>query len=497
MMVVVLLGAPGAGKGTQAPAVAAHLGAPILASGDLLRAAVAAGTRAGARGRPLHEPRPAGARRDDRAGLPRPPAGARRAQRRDPRRLPADHGPGRGARRRARGRGPQGRPASCTSTSRSRTSCAAWRAAGSAPPTAMSTTSPPTRRRSRGVCDIDGSPLHQRADDAEATVARLDGPAGPAAARGRRALPPPRRPPRRSTAGTRIDGVTAELLASLDAADARAHGLTMVTRKSRARDRQDAPRRPRRRRGPRPHRGGAPAGRLDRPTSTASPRATSARPGPTPSFKGYPADQPAPAVPGEHLHLDRRRGRPRDPGRRAILRDGQIVSVDAGAIVDGWHGDAARTFFVGEPPAAVAELIDTTRRGHDGRHRGGGPRQPHRGHLGRGRGPGPAEGLRDRPPVRRPRDRHRDARGPAGPELPHRPPGAQARGRASAWPSSRCSRSAATRPHVLDDDWTVATRDGSLAAHFEHSIAITEKGPEILTRWTESHDPTVAGSPHV
>jgi methionyl aminopeptidase len=37
------------------------------------------------------------------------------------------------------------------------------------------------------------------------------------------------------------------------------------------------------------------------------------------------------------------------------------------------------------------------------------------------------------------------------------------------------------RAHVLDDDWTVATIDGSLAAHFEHSIAVTEHGPEILT----------------
>ena len=34
---------------------------------------------------------------------------------------------------------------------------------------------------------------------------------------------------------------------------------------------------------------------------------------------------------------------------------------------------------------------------------------------------------------------------------------------------------------MLDDDWTVVTRDGSLAAHFEHTIAITEQGPEILT----------------
>jgi adenylate kinase len=47
MRVVVLLGAPGAGKGTQAPLLAGHLGVPVLASGDLLRAAVAAGTPLG------------------------------------------------------------------------------------------------------------------------------------------------------------------------------------------------------------------------------------------------------------------------------------------------------------------------------------------------------------------------------------------------------------------------------------------------------------------
>jgi methionyl aminopeptidase len=39
----------------------------------------------------------------------------------------------------------------------------------------------------------------------------------------------------------------------------------------------------------------------------------------------------------------------------------------------------------------------------------------------------------------------------------------------------------AYQAHVLADDWTVSTVDGSLAAHFEHSIAVTEHGPEILT----------------
>ena len=47
MTVIVLLGAPGAGKGSQAPALAARMGIPVLASGELLRAAVAAGTPLG------------------------------------------------------------------------------------------------------------------------------------------------------------------------------------------------------------------------------------------------------------------------------------------------------------------------------------------------------------------------------------------------------------------------------------------------------------------
>src|SRR6476661_6857840 len=49
------------------------------------------------------------------------------------------------------------------------------------------------------------------------------------------------------------------------------------------------------------------------------------------------------------------------PGPRKI-RDGQIVSIDAGAIVDGWHGDAARTFIVGDVPDATRQLVETTER---------------------------------------------------------------------------------------------------------------------------------------
>ena len=152
--------------------------------------------------------------------------------------------------------------------------------------------------------------------------------------------------------------------------------------------------------------------------------------GAIPSFKGYPGHQPATG-----------RSRPASASRsttrsstasRASGRsgEGQIVSVDAGAILDGWHGDGARTFYVGDPPPAVAELIDRTRRGDDGRHRGRRARATtSRTSRSRSR-PSPARaGLGRHPPVRRPRHRHRDARGAAGPELPDRPAGAQARAR--------------------------------------------------------------------
>src|SRR5689334_17085077 len=82
--------------------------------------------------------------------------------------------------------------------------------------------------------------------------------------------------------------------------------------------------------------------------------------GATPSFKGYPGINPRRPFPASLcISLD-------DeivhgiPGERTI-REGQIVSVDAGAIVDGWHGDGARTFFVGVPPEPVRDLIDATR----------------------------------------------------------------------------------------------------------------------------------------
>ncbi|MEW5990898.1 MAG: type I methionyl aminopeptidase [Chloroflexota bacterium] len=167
------------------------------------------------------------------------------------------------------------------------------------------------------------------------------------------------------------------------------------------------------------------------------------------------------------------------PGDR-VVRDGQIVSVDVGAIVDGWHGDAARTFVVGDASPEVTELVTSTRlalmagirasvagnRIGDisaavediGREHGYGIVRQFVGH-----------GIGT--------EMHQD------PQVPNYRTGA----RGIELQPGICL---AIEPMftlggdevaVLPDLWTVVTADGSLAAHFEHTIAVTDNGPEILT----------------
>ena len=156
-------GHPGAGARGPARRPGARLGRPAA---DGRRRRHAARTR----GRSLHESRSARSGRHHRARLPRSARGAGRRQRGDPRRLPADEGPGRGARRRAGRSRPPRRPRRATSTSRSRTSSSAWPTAGSAPPTATSTTSSRTRPQSTRSATSTARTSSSAPDDAEETV---------------------------------------------------------------------------------------------------------------------------------------------------------------------------------------------------------------------------------------------------------------------------------------------------------------------------------------
>jgi methionyl aminopeptidase len=203
------------------------------------------------------------------------------------------------------------------------------------------------------------------------------------------------------------------------------------------------------------------------------------RAGAIPSFKGYHAAMGNGGFPGSLcISIDHEvvHG---IPGDRQI-RTGQIVSVDAGAILDGWHGDAARTFVVGEPTPEVRRLVDTTRLAM-------------------------MAGIAAAVPGNRIGDISaaiEDVAKPLGygivrqfvghgigtamheePQVPNYRSGAKGMqlqpGICLAIEPMLTLGSADVR--VMPDGWTVVTRDGSLAAHFEHSIAVTDDGPEILT----------------
>ena len=201
--------------------------------------------------------------------------------------------------------------------------------------------------------------------------------------------------------------------------------------------------------------------------------------GATPSFKGYPGINPRRPFPAsvcisiddEIVHGI--------PGERTI-RAGQIVSVDAGAIVDGWHGDGAQTFYVGDPPAEVAELIDLTREAMlagiaaaiPGNHiediSAAVEAVAARAGLGVIRqfvGHGIGTAMHEEPQIPNYRTGRPGRKLEAGLCLAIEP----------------MFTLGGYDTRILPDDWTVVTADGSLAAHFEHSIAVTDHGPEILT----------------
>lgn len=174
------------------------------------------------------------------------------------------------------------------------------------------------------------------------------------------------------------------------------------------------------------------------------------------------------------------------PSAAEILAPGDLVSVDCGAVLDGWHGDSAITFGVGtlrpideELSAAtresleagiaamvvgnrltdVAHAIETGTRAAEARY---------------GRSFGIVDGYGGHGIGRQ---MHMD------PFLPNE--GAPGRGPTLAAGSVLAIEPMLTlgtrKTVVLDDHWTVTTADGSRAAHWEHTVAVTEDGPRILT----------------
>ncbi len=168
------------------------------------------------------------------------------------------------------------------------------------------------------------------------------------------------------------------------------------------------------------------------------------------------------------------------PSDDVVLGDGDIISIDCGAVVDGWHGDAAFTAPVGAVPAevrrlievaeaalaaAVAVMVEGNRIGDIGHAVESTARTGHMSVV---------EGYT----------------GHAIGRAMHEAPNVANQGRRGTGPKLRAGNVLAVEPmvvlgtadtEVLDDGWSVVTVSGDRAAHAEHTIAVTADGPQILT----------------
>lgn len=168
------------------------------------------------------------------------------------------------------------------------------------------------------------------------------------------------------------------------------------------------------------------------------------------------------------------------PNARQILKDGDIINIDVTPLLDGYHGDTSRTFFVGEPSALARRLVEVTeeclwrgiRQVKPGARIGdiGAAIQEY----------AEAEGfsvVRDFVGHGVGRIFH------SAPQVPHY--GTRGKGRkirsGMVFTIEPMINEGTYEVEVMPDKWTALTKDRKLSAQFEHTIAVTEEGVEILT----------------
>jgi methionyl aminopeptidase len=195
------------------------------------------------------------------------------------------------------------------------------------------------------------------------------------------------------------------------------------------------------------------------------------------SFKGYGSNPPFPGVICTSLNDEVVHGIP-SPRRR--LADGDLISVDIGCIVDGWHADCARTWTVGRVPREVSELVDATRRGMEAGIAAAlpGNRLGDIGHAIESVAHEHGYGM------------VRQFVGHGIGRAMHEEPQVPNYGRPGTGMVIEPGMCFAIEPmfnlgrddvYIEDDGWTVRTVDGAISAHFENTIAVTEDGPRLLT----------------
>ena len=168
------------------------------------------------------------------------------------------------------------------------------------------------------------------------------------------------------------------------------------------------------------------------------------------------------------------------PSKYRIIKEGDIVSIDTVALKNGFHGDAARTFVIGKIPKETQRLVDVTKQAF-------------------------LEGIKYAKPGNRVGDiSHaigeyvrsqgfsvvKEFQGHGIGKEMHEDPGIPNYGKSGRGLRLEPGMTLAVEPMViqgkpnileLEDGWTIVTEDGSLAAHYENTILITEKEPKILT----------------
>jgi len=173
------------------------------------------------------------------------------------------------------------------------------------------------------------------------------------------------------------------------------------------------------------------------------------------------------------------------PGPRE-LHEGDIISLDFGVESGGWHGDSAVTIAVGEIGSEARRLIDTTQAALDLgiAQMVPGNRLSDIGHAVQVRAEIEGFGV-----VRQFVGHGIGRQMHEAPQVPnYGRPGRGPRLKAGmVFAIEPMVNAGSERAKVLEDEWTAVTADGALSAHFEHTVLVTDEGPEVLTRITGSH----------
>ncbi len=170
------------------------------------------------------------------------------------------------------------------------------------------------------------------------------------------------------------------------------------------------------------------------------------------------------------------------PNEKQVLKDGDIINIDVTPILDGYHGDTSKTFFVGEPSPLAKKLVEVTEKCM---YLGIAEVKPGNkiGDIGAAiQEYAEAEGF----------SVVRDFVGHGvsnvfhtAPQIPHY--GIRGKGKklrtGMVFTIEPMINEGTWEGVVLNDGWTAITKDGKLSAQFEHTVAVTETGVEILTQY--------------